>query len=93
LPPEFLDDFESRIWMTYRTDFPPIPRSLESKALSLSNPAAALEYAGRVLKGQTGDGFTSDAGWGCMIRSAQSLLANALITLHLGRGINLKIFG
>lgn len=91
-PPEFLDDFESRIWMTYRTDFPMIPRSPETRGLSLTNPAAALEYAGRVLKGQTGEGFSSDVGWGCMIRSAQSLLANALITLHLGRGIQLIIY-
>jgi cysteine protease ATG4 len=84
-PPEFLDDFESRIWMTYRTDFIPIPRSL-GKPLSINSPAAALHYAGKLLSGQAGDGFSSDVGWGCMIRSAQSVLANALITLHLGRG-------
>src|SRR5262245_45422867 len=88
-PPEFIDDFESRIWMTYRTEFPPIPRSPQSKqAPPFSSPAAALQYAGNLLKGKTAsEGFSSDVGWGCMIRSAQSLLANALATLHLGRGI------
>ena len=76
--------------MSYRTDFFPIPRSPSqsavSKGLALSSPAAALHYAGKLLTGQAGEGFSSDVGWGCMIRSAQSVLANALLTLHLGRG-------
>jgi cysteine protease ATG4 len=87
-PVEFLDDFESRIWMTYRTDFPSIPRSPSNRGLPFSSPAAALQYAGKLLSGQGGEGFSSDVGWGCMIRSAQSVLANALSTLHLGRGIS-----
>lgn len=76
--------------MTYRTDFSPIPRSPSDpgggRGISLSSPAAALQYAGKLLTGQGGEGFSSDVGWGCMIRSAQSVLANALLTLHLGRG-------
>ncbi|PHH72202.1 hypothetical protein CDD83_5006 [Cordyceps sp. RAO-2017] len=31
-------------------------------------------------------GFSSDSGWGCMIRSGQSLLANSIAMLKLGRG-------
>ena len=31
------------------------------------------------------DGITSDAGWGCMIRAAQSLLARAYTVHHLGK--------
>jgi cysteine protease ATG4 len=83
-PPAFLDDFESRIWMTYRSEFDPIPRSHDPKAL------AALSFSMR-LKTQLSDqsGFASDSGWGCMIRSGQSLLANAIAIQRLGRGVSL----
>ena len=82
-PPAFLDDFESRIWMTYRNEFEMIPRSTDPKA------ASALSFAMR-LKTSFGDqtgGFSSDTGWGCMIRSGQSLLANAILVSRLGRGM------
>ncbi|KAI0881008.1 cysteine protease ATG4 [Annulohypoxylon maeteangense] len=80
-PPAFLDDFESRIWMTYRSEFDPITKSHDPKALS------ALSFSMR-LKSQLSDqtGFASDSGWGCMIRSGQSLLANAMLVHRLGRG-------
>lgn len=54
---EFLQDFSSRIWITYRKGFGAIP---ESK-------------------------LTSDANWGCMIRSSQMLVAQALLFHRLGR--------
>lgn len=81
-PPAFLDDFESRVWMTYRSSFPSIPRSQDPKA------NGALTFAVR-LRSQLGqaEGFSSDTGWGCMIRSGQSLLANALLLSRLGRGM------
>ncbi|KAK4216402.1 putative cysteine protease [Rhypophila decipiens] len=79
-PPAFLDDFESRIWMTYRSSFEIIPKSVDPRA------TAALSFSMR-LKTSFGEhtGFSSDTGWGCMIRSGQSLLANAITIARLGR--------
>ncbi|KAJ4131914.1 Cysteine protease atg4 [Fusarium equiseti] len=80
-PYGFINDFESKIWMTYRSEFEPIPRSTNPHATS------ALSLSMR-LKSQLGDQspFSSDSGWGCMIRSGQSLLANAIAMVRLGRG-------
>ena len=80
-PSDFLDDFGSRIWLTYRSNFPAIKKSQDP------NVSAAMSLSVR-LRSQLVDqgGFTSDTGWGCMIRSGQSLLANALVMLRLGRG-------
>lgn len=80
-PKPFLDDFEAKIWLTYRSNFPAIARSEDPKASS------AMTFSVR-LRSQLLDqgGFTSDTGWGCMIRSGQSLLANSILFLRLGRG-------
>ncbi|KAH8819594.1 putative cysteine protease atg4 [Xylogone sp. PMI_703] len=79
-PQAFLDDFESKMWFTYRSNFPCIPKSQDPKA----NVSMTLSVR---LRSQLGDqaGFTSDTGWGCMIRSGQCLLANALVMLRMGR--------
>lgn len=80
-PAPFLDDFESRVWLTYRSNFAPIARAQDPKA------TAAMSFAVRLRTLAQQDGFTSDTGWGCMIRSGQSLLANTLLETRLGRGI------
>ncbi|EJP61110.1 peptidase family C54 [Beauveria bassiana ARSEF 2860] len=79
-PQQFITDFDSRFWMTYRNDFKPIPRSKDPKAASSMSFPMRIKY-------QLGDqgGFSSDSGWGCMIRSGQSLLANATGIVRLGR--------
>lgn len=78
-PLPFLDDFESKIWMTYRSGFSPIPRSADPSASS------NMTFSVRLRNLTEKEGFSSDTGWGCMIRSGQSMLANALIMLHKGR--------
>ena len=75
-PVEFLGDCESRMWFTYRSSFPSIAKS----------PDASMTLAVRLRSLADKQGFTSDTGWGCMIRSGQCLLANALSILNLGRG-------
>ncbi|KAF6789364.1 Cysteine protease ATG4 [Colletotrichum sojae] len=79
-PSAFLDDFESKFWITYRSEFDPIARATDPRASS------ALSLSMRI-KSQLVDssGFSSDSGWGCMIRSGQMLLANAMGTTELGR--------
>lgn len=79
-PKPFLDDFESRIWMTYRSDFAPIAKSADN--------AAGLSFITNLRSQMPNQaaGFTSDSGWGCMIRSGQCVLANTLLELQLGRG-------
>lgn len=80
-PEAFLADFESRTWMTYRSHFAPIPRSNNPEATS--SMTLGVRLRSQLMDSQ---GFTSDTGWGCMIRSGQGLLANALCILEFGRG-------
>ena len=97
-PPVFYADFTSRIWLTYRSQFAPIRDSnLSSLDADLASGAqAATPSSPRPRKwnwpGSGEKGWTSDAGWGCMLRTGQSLLANALLHLHLGRGKHMSSF-
>jgi hypothetical protein len=96
-PSSFYHDFYSRIALTYRTGFPAIPCSPSSSQAGhggvggvLSSLGASMGRGGRTgisdVKEVGGEGLSSDTGWGCMLRTGQSLLANALMVVHLGRG-------
>ncbi|CAK3969140.1 cysteine protease atg4 [Lecanosticta acicola] len=78
-PSEFLEDVESRIWLTYRSDFQPIAKSKDPAA------ASAMSFTTKLRNIANQGGFTSDSGWGCMIRTGQSLLANTILLHRLGR--------
>ncbi|XP_076040366.1 cysteine protease ATG4B-like isoform X2 [Oratosquilla oratoria] len=54
---ELRSDVSSRLWMSYRRNFPQISNS----------------------------GYTTDKGWGCMLRCGQMVVAEALSRKHLGR--------
>ena len=90
-PPVFYLDFTSRIWLTYRSHFAPIRdhslAQLEAEACGQCLPQPISASPRRWNWPGAGEkGWTSDSGWGCMLRTGQSLLANALVHLHLGRG-------
>ncbi|KAJ3758700.1 cysteine protease [Lentinula raphanica] len=81
-PPDFYADFTSRIWLTYRSHFPPI-RDRPSSPTSTMTNRSKWNWTVGGLGGEKG--WTSDSGWGCMLRTGQSLLANSLLFVHLGR--------
>jgi cysteine protease ATG4 len=89
-PPVFYIDFTSRIWLTYRSQFPlPIKDGrLADLCGGPTQPAVPATPSKRSLWNLVGGEKTwsSDSGWGCMLRTGQSLLANALVHVHLGRG-------
>ncbi|GAA97415.1 uncharacterized protein L969DRAFT_74527 [Mixia osmundae IAM 14324] len=83
-PPTFYEDFTSRIQLTYRAGFPPIPTTVSNGPATTAFNAVLSSLTGRSPL-QANDGLSTDAGWGCMLRTGQSLLANALAFVHLGR--------
>jgi hypothetical protein len=83
---EFLADLQSTVWCSYRSQYAPIAALAQTELI----PTAEAYYAAYgqpppVAPVPPKEGLTTDAGWGCMLRTGQSMLANALIYLHLGR--------
>lgn len=99
-PPAFYADFTSRIWLTYRSHLASPIRDTRLVELEPCSPPDQLPHAhtqdsqesrnatpGRkVWPWAAEKTWTADSGWGCMVRTGQSLLANALIEVLLGRG-------
>ncbi|TRM65040.1 peptidase family C54-domain-containing protein [Schizophyllum amplum] len=85
--PDFSADFATRIWLTYRSGFELIR---DVQLIDLPPPVATLDDSlgkewAKEAEPPGAYGFSSDSGWGCMLRTGQSLLANALMTAWFGR--------
>ncbi|GEQ66821.1 hypothetical protein JCM33374_g484 [Metschnikowia sp. JCM 33374] len=78
---------QSRIWFTYRSGFSPISRAEDGPGpLSFLGSMIFNAFPNTTVAGVLDNNhFTTDVGWGCMIRTSQSLLANTLQSFVLGR--------
>lgn len=83
LPPHLLVPSPS----SYDADGLPLPALVRESVEAMRRPPIARPSTGWAwVKGGGDDkGLSTDSGWGCMLRTGQSLLANSLVRLYLGR--------
>ncbi|KAH9947064.1 peptidase family C54-domain-containing protein [Amylocystis lapponica] len=89
-PAVFYADFTSRIWVTYRSQFDCPIRDTTLTALEselVENPGTPSSPQPKKWNWPLGGekGWSTDVGWGCMLRTGQTLLANSILHLYLGR--------
>lgn len=86
---------QKRFWMSYRLGFEPIKKH-EDGPLPLAFVQSMIfnKNVGNTFANfhslVDNDNFTTDVGWGCMIRTSQSVLANAMD--QAGYEVNLALF-
>lgn len=83
---EIASAINSRIWCTYRSGFEPISRDENGPApLMFLRSMLFSGSPNATAQGLMNPGaFSTDVGWGCMIRTSQLLLANTFQSLLLG---------
>lgn len=87
---EFEAELKNKVCLTYRFGFEKIPKVedgpnplsyLQSVIFSRNLFLENLQNFNSLMDNEF---FTNDVGWGCMIRTSQSLLANAIVRLKVG---------
>lgn len=91
-----LEDIFSRMWISYRTRFEPIAKAAGGpQPLGFVHSMLFTENIGSTLSNPrsliNNEAYTTDVGWGCMIRTSQTLLANAYQLLLLGRDFSYAV--
>ena len=92
LSPEILLDIFTRLNFTYRTRFTPIPRAQNGPSPTVFVNIFRDNIVNTVESlFLNPDCFSTDIGWGCMIRTGQSLLGNAIQLANLGRSFRVRL--